>query len=329
MSTSRLSYFDFIRGIAIVMVVAIHTTTSCNIDTISGSISTIVRQCLNCAVPLFLASSAYFLSKVDVSNRHKYFLFLKKQIPKVYIPTLIWSLPYLIYPIYSGCNPLYQFILLISCSYSVYYFIALIIQFYLLLPILNKSPKITLIISAIITIVCLIIFTSISINNPLPLILYAGPFPIWILFFALGLYLANCNRSYSLVIPVVLIVLGVIAQIVELYCINSLFNDFRLGIKTSSALYSSGVILLLFSKKVENFYNDFSNLKLLKLFEFFGKKSFIIYLCHCYIISFVSSIYYTSFWSFNFTICFTLTIIFILLLQKIVPKSIYKHIGLN
>ena len=329
MSTSRLSYFDFIRGIAIVMVVAIHTTTSCNIETISGTISTIVRQCLNCAVPLFLASSAFFLSKVDTSNWHKHFSFLKKQVPKVYIPTLIWSLPCMIYAIYSGGDIFSQFILLISCSYSVYYFIALIIQFYLLLPILNKSPKITLIISTIITIVCLFIFTSISINNPLPLMLYAGPFTSWILFFALGLYLANCNRLYSLAIPFILILLGIVFQFAELYYISSTFNYFSLDIKTSSALYSSGIILLLFSKKVENFYNNYSNSKALKLFEFFGKKSFIIYLCHCYIISFVSSIYYTSFWSFNFTVCFTLTILFILLLQKIVPKSIHKQIGIN
>lgn len=323
----RISYFDFIRGIAIIMVVAIHTTTSCNIDSICGTISTIIRQCLNCAVPLFLASSAFFLAKIDISTFDKYFTFLKRQVPKIYIPTLIWSIPCIAYPIYSGSNLIYQLILLFCCACSIYYFIALIIQYYLLLPIFKKSPKIALGLSIPTTIASLIIYTKISINNPLPLILYAGIFPFWILYFVLGLYLANTRRSYSLIIPITLIILGVISQYIELYHINSIYNELRLGIKISTPLYSSGIILLLFSKKIESMYNNISNGSILNFFEHIGKKSFIIYLSHCYIISIVRGIYYTNFWSFNFLVCFILSIIFISFLEKITPKSIHKYIG--
>ena len=328
-SSQRISYFDFIRGIAIVMVVAIHTTTSCNLDSISGTISTIARQCLNCAVPLFLASSAFFLSKTNTSTFGKYLSFLKKQIPKIYIPVLIWSIYYFTAEILSGDNIFVSLVYFFCCGYSIYYFIALIIQCYILLPILQKYPKLSLALSILITFVSLILHTKFSINNPLPLIIYAGPFTLWILYFVLGLYLANTRRSYSLIVPIFLILLGIITQYVELSYLNSNYHDLRLDIKTSTMLYSSGVILLLFSNKIETTYNNFSDNKILKLFEFFGKKSFIIYLCHCYIISFVSSIYYTSFWSFNFATCFILTILFVLFLQKITPKSIHKYIGLK
>ena len=152
---------------------------------------------------------------------------------------------------------------------------------------------------------------------------------VWILFFVLGLYLANTSRSYSLKVPITLILLGIIVQFIELQYIDSIYHNFRIGIKASSTIYSAGVILLLFSKKIETIYNNTSENKILKLFDFFGKKSFIIYLCHCYIISIVSNIYYTSLWSFNFATCFISTILFVLLLQKIAPKSIYKYIGLK
>ena len=328
-TTQRISYFDFIRGIAIFMVVAIHTTTSCNLETISGTISTIVRQCINCAVPLFLASSAFFLYKTDVSTFGKYFSFLKKQIPKIYIPTLVWSIYYLTLGIYSGSNIFISLSYFFGCGYSIYYFIALIIQCYLLLPIIKKYTKLSLVLSIPITIASLIILTILSIDNPLPLIIYAGPFPIWILFFVLGLYLANTPRTYSLKFPIILILLGIVVQFIELSYINSIYHNLRIGIKASSTLYSSGVILLLFSKKIETIYNNNSENKVLKLFDFFGKKSFIIYLCHCYIISIVSTFLYTSFWSFNFATCFISTILFVLLLQKIAPKSIHKYIGLK
>lgn len=327
MSTSRLSYFDFIRGIAIVMVVALHTTTSCNLETTTGIISTIIRQCYLCAVPIFLASSSYFLASTNLSSIRNCFQFWKKQIPKIYIPALIWSIPtYFLSIFYWGGHPISELIFCLICGYSIYYFIALIIQLYILLPILKKYRKTALYISIPITIISLIYYTKVSIINPLPLIYGFGPFYVWVLYFMLGISLSYSKREYSLILPIILIILGIIAQYAETLYIDNIYDSFRHGTKATTVLYSSGIILLLFSKKLETSYK---NNYITSIIEFLGKKSFIIYLCHCYIISFVSSIYYTSFWSFNFTICFSLTILFIMLLQKIVPKSIHKYLGIK
>lgn len=94
--SQRIEYYDFLRGIAIIMVVGIHTFVSYPIDTTIGYTSAIVRQLLNCAVPIFLTLSGLFCGKKLLDNKEIRLGFWKKQIPKVYIPALIWSLPYFI-----------------------------------------------------------------------------------------------------------------------------------------------------------------------------------------------------------------------------------------
>ena len=94
--SQRIEYYDFLRGIAIIMVVGIHTFVSYPIDSTIGYTSVFVRQILNCAVPIFLALSGLFCGKKLLDNKEKQINFWKKQIPKVYIPALIWSLPYFV-----------------------------------------------------------------------------------------------------------------------------------------------------------------------------------------------------------------------------------------
>lgn len=118
------------------MVVAIHTFDLSGTG-ISLNIKILIRQLLNCAVPLFLASSGFFLTIRSKSLDYRHFI--QKQIIKVYIPCLIWSLPYFVYSIISGHDIWISILLLLSCGYSIYYFIALIMQYYFLLPILKKN----------------------------------------------------------------------------------------------------------------------------------------------------------------------------------------------
>ena len=126
----RIAYFDFLRGIAIMMVVGIHTYTL-------GEDSTLVRQLLNTAVPLFIAISGYFLSQKKMENKADYISFLKRQLPKVYLPVLVWSLPLYALALYSGSSIIKQTILLLGCGISIYYFVAFIMQCYVVLPIVN------------------------------------------------------------------------------------------------------------------------------------------------------------------------------------------------
>ena len=98
MSSNRIEYFDFLRGMAIIFVIAIHSFTPFLLsesNTVNYHLGIIWRQIIGCAVPIFLTISGYFMSNKDVNTQSKYSLFIKKQIPRVYIPMLVWSLPLL------------------------------------------------------------------------------------------------------------------------------------------------------------------------------------------------------------------------------------------
>ena len=150
--SSRVEYYDFLRGVAIIMVVGIHTFASSSLDSIYGFISMLVREVLNCAVPIFLAISGFFCGKKILRDQNAKFAFWKKQIPKIYIPALIWSVPYFVLNI-IGNDGVFgigeQILALFTCSYSIYYFIALIIQYYLLLPVLQKHGSVMMPISVV------------------------------------------------------------------------------------------------------------------------------------------------------------------------------------
>ena len=94
----RIKYFDFLQGIAIIMLVAIH----CYSHSSGSSFGILIRQITNVAVPMFFAISGFFLAKKNLANKDGYISFLKKQVPKVYIPTLIWSIPIFVQLVIDG-----------------------------------------------------------------------------------------------------------------------------------------------------------------------------------------------------------------------------------
>lgn len=128
----RIAYFDFLRGLAIAMVVGIHTYTL-------GEDSIVIRQILNVAVPLFIAISGYFMSQKKMVGKLDYIAFLKKQLPKVYLPVLVWSLPLYVLALSAGKSILMETVRLFTCGFSIYYFVAFIMQCYIALPVINRS----------------------------------------------------------------------------------------------------------------------------------------------------------------------------------------------
>ena len=130
----RIPYFDFLRGIAIIMVVGIHTF---NVE--SANVASIpLRTLISCAVPLFITLSAYFVSQKEFHNGD-FFKWFINQSKKIYIPMLLWSIPYLLISIhdktYSFRFTIFYYLL---GGFSIYYFITFIIQGYLFLPLLKK-----------------------------------------------------------------------------------------------------------------------------------------------------------------------------------------------
>ena len=273
-------------------VIAIHATGNMgdlyNSSKTSFHLAVIWRQIVGCAVPLFLALSGYFLSKKPVTSKKDYFNFLSKQIPRVYIPMLIWALPLLGYILlFKDSNSVRSIILFLVGGLSIYYFIVLIMQYYLLLPFLQRIANIKgLIVSTIISFISLAIFfylTKIKLLS-IPLILYAGPFPVWLMFFVVGLYLGRNKILTSKKILFIFVLIGLFISTAETYYIFNYTDSFQgLGIKIGAFIYSFAIILLLFSLE----YEPKKRSMLWRLMAYIGRISFGVYLIHMYILSYI------------------------------------------
>ena len=325
----RNHYYDFLRGVAIMMVVAIHTfcISETNMQDNTLDVNTLVRQIFNCAVPIFLSISGYFLCTKDLNTWSDKKKFWYRQVPKVYVPTMIASLPYIALALKRGNNPISAVMMMSVCGFSIYYFIALIIQYYALLPVFKKTDMGGVILCSSISLTA--IFAVSCLTNvagyKLPLIAYAGPFPVWCVFFAMGCYLRKCERNYSLLLPVMAVIVGLAMEYVETYYWNKNYEG-GFGIKCSSFIYSIAVITFLFSCKIEKSYkrNTFT-----RIIEYIGSISFAIYLYHLYTNEILSLLHITTSlpWILRWAICLVATILTIELFKRIFPKKFHWLFG--
>lgn len=321
----RIAYFDFMRGLAIMMVVGIHTYTL-------GKDSTVVRQLLNTAVPLFVAISGYCLSQKRMENKDDYLFFLKKQFPKVYLPVLVWSLPLYAIALYSGSSIIKQTILLLSCGLSIYYFVAFIMQCYVVLPVINNyisgNKRRVVIVSCLISFAWIagVMYMNTIQGKGIPLILYAGPLPCWLMFFVLGVMIGHKpERNYSIILPMVIAILGFILSVIETDYLLDHYGK-GVGIKPSSFIYSAGMIFLMFSNKVENLIRRTG--AIYRFIIWIGSLSFGIYLIHCYFISFCVRRLPIDSWLLQWSLALSLTVVFILIIRKLLPIKYHKYLGI-
>lgn len=322
--TKRLDYFDFLRGVAIIMVVGIHVYTIPETwESMSDLLGVIMRQMLNCAVPIFLAISGFFLGKKILNTKEECFFFWKKQILRVYLPCLIWSIPYFLQAVFNGDNILKELLILLSCGYSIYYFIALIIQCYLLLPKFQNIDWGGQIVCACITMASTILIAYCGFNK-LPLLLYAGPITTWIVYFTFGVYLSKHGRNYSIKVIGIVALFSFLIQIQECYYLSHNLSG-GYGIKPSSCLFSMSIILLLFSTKIEKLYRDDS--LFLRFIKYIGTISFGIYLIHFLVIIVLNKFNTESVWLVKWCITLLLSIIVITIGQKLLPIKINRYLG--
>lgn len=138
--SERLEYFDVLRGLAIFCVVAIHasgTGVQFGYESLNFNFTILWRNALNFGVPMFLAISGFFLARRPMVGQSGYFRFLKSQIPRVYCPFFVWSLVWLVIAVVVYDRSFVgEFLKLAAFQSSApYYFVALILQYYFLFPV--------------------------------------------------------------------------------------------------------------------------------------------------------------------------------------------------
>lgn len=169
------------------------------------------------------------------------------------------------------------------CGFSVYYFILLIIQCYLLIPVIQRLRSgLAIGITAVTYIVhvSIFIYCSYYLYMKIPLVIYGAPFTLLGFYFVIGVVLGKSKRSYSLILPLVGIIIGTLLQLLETYWLNTHFGG-GFGVKLSSIVYCTSVIVFLFSKKLDMAYNCAENI-LGRTIRYIGQLSFGIYLIHVY-----------------------------------------------
>lgn len=180
------------------------------------------------------------------------------------------------------------------------------------------------VISALVSMTCISLYLYSGLK--LPLILYAGPFCVWILFFCQGILMGKMNRNYTISILLLLLVLSFILQLIESYYLYAIRSD-GFGIKASAFLYSFIIILILFAKKSQAFYESNNN-KFLSFIEYIGKISFGIYLIHMYVIILVNKLIGIENWSLKWFITILSSMIIIYCVKKLLPnKFTSKYLG--
>ncbi len=321
----RNLYFDALRGIAIMMVVAIHTFYACEFDSWLSICAISMREIFNMAVPMFLAISGFFIGRRDFEDKRQVFAFWKKQIPKVYIPVLFWSIPYFFLSILEGQSILENVLLFFFCGYSIYYFIALIVQCYLLLPVIQKKmlkPATGGVILCI-SIICVIVISYTSVTK-LPLIVYAGPAIVWLIFFWLGVYISRSSRNYNMGWLLIGVIISFVLMVIETKFRHEATGG-GYGIKPSSFVFSFLMILLLFSKQIEMQYKSGNFIN--KILIVMGNYSFSIYLIHCFVIILAFHFVSVPVWIVRWVIVVVITMLIIYLARKVLPKKYLKIIG--
>ena len=338
--SSRIEYFDTLRGLAILGVVAIHssgTGLQFSDNSINFNFTVLWRNLLNFSVPMFLAISGYFLARKRLESSIDYFAFLKKQIPRVYIPLVFWSVFWLGLAVFIQNKSAVHELLKLATFQSAgpYYFIALIIQFYILLPVLKRLANdrgliFSIVLSIIMTgtICYLRYYTDVS----LPLIIYAGNFVTWLMFFVLGLYIGSSPKiNMPNIILVTLIILFYALSCIESYILIAMFHragDAVTAVKASSFMYSFFLIIFLFNNR------DFIKSKLLKRI---GEISFGIYLIHMFALMIASRLLshlYPSLHGITYAYQFSLIsivvltcVLFISVFNKVFPGTQAQLIG--
>ena len=220
-----------------------------------------------------------------------------------------------------------QIVAFFVCGYSIYYFIALIVQYYLLLPLLQKNKSALLPISAVISLVSISLITYITTIRDvnLPLIVYAGPFITWFVFFMLGVYYSSSIINYTIKQAIAVTVVGFFIECIETYWLNISYGG-GYGIKLSAFIYSIGVILLILSPEVKTAYKSS---KFTYIIAYIGNISFGVYLIHCFVIKLVNYILPASSWVISWSLVVIITSMIIVAARKLLPHNLRKYLGFS
>ena len=343
MAEDRDLSFDAFRGFAIIAVVAIHswiypTTGGWNLFFIVT-----YRQLLNFAVPAFIFISGYWSSKKSIKSLEDYKTFLGRRLPRVLIPYFFWSFILLGYEaIKTHDVNVYRIIfkLLTGRATTIYFFIIVISQFYIITPLLQyiNRRRYGLMLVLILNVISLLsaYLSRLYFNYWIPV---SSAFYSWIIFYEIGLLAGSSDykiftakKVQLFILPAILVCLlisGLEASIILSKYDNLSARYFAVApVKYSSFLYSICIITAFLHIRKRLSHRP-------KFLAALGYYSFGIYLIHIPILNQVANLIQKSSTIYSFQSLYQLTVVLITIAicfilidvaRKLLPKSFCRKV---
>lgn len=278
----RDNYFSFMKGLAIIAVLFIHTPFMCS----DVAVGIAVRQLVTFAVAMFFFLSGYFVKNDSLDV---------KGIMRIFIPYVIWSVLWFAETTIKGSQPVTTWkvvnTIFFGGAFFPLYFLIVLIELKLVSPLIVRHIKFmtenrkyclykdwALLVTP--AMLCLL-YAIQYITRQQPLV-YAQVFPTWFLFYYVGALMKFGCLKINAPMALVCTLFGLYLALLESAYINESLNvPFWAAsqIKFSTFFYSLSLCLLLLS-----LHRSLTRTWIVRL----GEMSFGIYLLHIPVLKFVN-----------------------------------------
>lgn len=321
---NKLGEIEWIRAICCLLVIIIHVTaefwTSFNYGSVQYKFNILLNSISQFAVPGFVFLSGFVLYYVYHNKEYKILDFYKKRMFKILIPYLICSIIYIILNYYLYNYPMdlkamVKDIFIGRASFHLYYMV-LIIQFYLVFPLLLKIyKKIDNKFISLAGLLAINILVILFVKTPFKDRLFLN----YLMFFGLGFLLAELKlkgfkSSRSLKIGIYSIYL-----IITLYYLMERYRVIAELPLTSNELYRFAwwffsLISIIGIYLLANIIKDIKvNLIENKIVNSLSNHSFTIYLSHIFFITILRQLgWYNHLKAYSMTLAFVCQLLIII-----------------
>lgn len=317
----------FIRAVACLLVLLTHVTLMYPLEELSVStrLNLMVNQFARVGTPIFCVISAFLLFNTFKDKPLDSRLFIISRTKKIVIPYLIWSIIYLVIMELTGkgefqLGNVWHYLFL-GESYVHLYFIAIVLQFYILFMmtyhIFNKGNI------ARYTLMSIIIMMAWFVVRDQPLAVNHRAFIInWIGFFMMGGYMAYHLEKIKHKITqysnyfMYYVIIAMMVLLVEMD-IPNLFTSDRMMNVILVPLMIAFIMHLFFKSGPYTRY----------IMQYIGNRAMGIYLVHMLVIGFLGEVIPVTFWNphlliINYILVIIMTL-FIVECLKVLPYSQY------
>ncbi|RJQ17496.1 MAG: acyltransferase [Nitrospiraceae bacterium] len=341
----QLREFNYLRTIATISIIGIHASGPWRYTDALDKYGFIWNETMRYAIPLFLIISGFLLFNGNNKDGFSYLEYYRKRFSRIVVPYILWTIFYFVYDNKNNLMELWEFkvrsivrlIRMLCVGYGHLYFIVIILQMYILFPVLIKLirryPKAVLSAAFLMTFYLqtaeYLNLYQIEIFWMFDHRFYQNMFPTWIFYFAFGMYASANIPTITKIASNYRIELFIIwiTSLIILLLDSEFSRAFTTSIKPTVLLYAITSFLFFYSISIS--FHVITN-PAGKFADWVSSQSYIIYLSHLFFIREIRMLTNNDNWNslLGMTALFFLTLISCLLFAYIISlRSVAPWLG--